>query len=105
MADGVGDSTRNMAMGQQGNGLRGFMVNVAAVEATPGAYRVSYVPRGLPQGRVPAGRPKRVPEYQALVPAEGKAPVIWDEAPAEQEEALGEFTEDARKRVAALRAW
>ena len=46
-----------------------------------------------------------MPEYRAQVQVKGNAPVSWEKAPTEQEEARREFDKDARKRVETLHAW
>jgi hypothetical protein len=96
---------RAAKMNEQENGLRDYMVSIAAVEGTPSAYRVSYIPRGLQHERGASGRPKGPPEFKAQVKTLADAPVTWDKPPAKEEGALGMFNQDARKRALALHIW
>ncbi len=85
---------------------RGYMIRLRQLLEAANAYRVSYVPRGLQQARVPGKPSKKVPEYTALVQAQGDADQVqWDHTPADSEVSQEEFDQDARRRAKLLHEW
>jgi hypothetical protein len=85
---------------------RGFLISVRQVPDAPNTYQISYMPRGLQQERGFGGRPKRVPEFSALIHIQGDdASVQWRNQPSDAHANLDDFTQDARSRVRLLSGW
>jgi hypothetical protein len=85
---------------------RAYMIRVRKAPEQAEAYQISYMPRGLQQARAPAGRPKRVPEYKAVVQINGRdAPVQWEAPPTDPEAGQEDFDQDARRRARIVHEW
>jgi|GEM_PF-768372 len=84
---------------------RAYLISVRRLSETADIYLVSYVPRGIQQERGAGGRPKRVPEYKAVVPTSDALAVRWETQPSDPEATLADFEVDARKRVDLLHQW
>lgn len=84
--------------------LRGYVVSVHPIPETPGAIRVSYVPRGLQQEGASDSMPKQVAEVSGIVRLQGGQIVVtWDKPPSDT--AKRKLDEDARNRLRMRLDW
>jgi hypothetical protein len=87
-------------------GKQRYMVSVHEVSEAPGAFRFTFVPRGLQQERDVRGMPKRVPRHVLLVTGDPNCLVFdWTASPDPPEGAQTELEQIARDRLAARQAW
>ncbi|MBX9681663.1 MAG: hypothetical protein K2X38_23140 [Gemmataceae bacterium] len=79
---------------------RGYMVKVHPRDGD--WYRLSYVPHGLQQVRIPGEESARAPEHEIRVNWKGDH-AEWLNPPGEQQ--IGPLADDAMERVRNLRSW
>jgi hypothetical protein len=83
-----------------------YMVSVYEAKDAPGAWRFTFVARGLEHERGVDGAAKRVPQYIVQVSGNPDNPAFdWSASPDAPGPAQNELEQIVRKRLAALRAW
>jgi len=83
-----------------------YTVRVFEAKEAPGAFRFTFVPRGLSQDGGAGRAPKRVPQHILQVSGNPDNPAFdWSASPDAPGPAQNELEQIARNRLAALRAW
>jgi hypothetical protein len=83
-----------------------YMVSVYEAKGVPGAFKFTFVPRGLKEERCPGSAPKRVPQHILQVNGTLDNPAFdWSASPDAPGPDQSEMEQIARDRLASLGAW